>query len=181
MAYNSTIITQKKNLACGHFDYNFSRNRCKQCATVEDFNTKMEKEVESEGFGDLIKDADALFSKWVRMSAADKNGIATCYTCGDQKRWQEQQCGHYISRSNLYLRWDLRNARVQCEICNCHKHGNMLAFGKRLELEFPNITEILYEESKLVYKPTREEVRQIISEFTDKIVGLKYVKNNVDL
>ena len=133
----------------------------------------MEKEVEAEGFSDLTKDADALFSKYVRMNAADKKGFAACYTCDTEKRWQEQQCGHYISRANLYLRWDLRNARVQCELCNCHKHGNMLTFGKRLELEFPNITEILYEESKLVYKPTREEVRQIISEYTIKIENIK--------
>lgn len=173
MPYNSTIIVRKKNLKCGHYDYPFSRGRCKQCATIEDFNTRMEKEVENEGFGDLIKDADVLFSKYVRMSAADKKGEVACYTCGTKKRWQEQQCGHYISRSNLFLRWDLRNVRVQCELCNCHKHGNMLTFGKLLEIEHPGITEILYEESKLVYKPTREEVKQIIAEYTLKIENLK--------
>ena len=136
MGYNSTIITRKKNLKCGHFDYNFSRGRCKQCATVEDFNTRMEEELTEEGFGDLIKDADALFSKWIRMKDGGINGIVPCYTCGTEKRWQEQQCGHYISRTNLYLRFDPRNARVQCELCNCHKHGNMLVFGKKLKWNF---------------------------------------------
>ncbi len=35
MGYNSTIVTKKKNLSCGHFDYNFSKGRCKQCATID--------------------------------------------------------------------------------------------------------------------------------------------------
>lgn len=36
MAYNSTIISKKKNLSCGCYDFNFSKNRCRKHATIED-------------------------------------------------------------------------------------------------------------------------------------------------
>ena len=42
MGYNSTIITKKKNLKCGHFDFNFSKGRCKQCATIESTKKRAE-------------------------------------------------------------------------------------------------------------------------------------------
>ncbi len=36
MPYNSTIKVSKKELPCGHFDFNFSKGRCKSCAQKED-------------------------------------------------------------------------------------------------------------------------------------------------
>lgn len=42
MPYNSTIISKKKNLKCGHFDFNFSKSRCKLCATIESTTKRAE-------------------------------------------------------------------------------------------------------------------------------------------
>lgn len=44
MAY-STIRPKKKLLSCGCFDFNFSKNRCKQCATFEDSKKRIEKQI----------------------------------------------------------------------------------------------------------------------------------------
>src|SRR5215831_11907532 len=107
MRFNSTIIPKKKNLICGHFDYAFSKGRCKQCATIEDTLIRInEAEEKEDNLSELIKECDALFSKYIRLKNADKNGMVKCYTCSDKKRWQEQQCGHYISRYNMFLRFD---------------------------------------------------------------------------
>jgi hypothetical protein len=175
MAYNSTIkVKQKICKSCGRLSYIFSKGRCEDCSRIEDFNKREEKEtLKEEDLRGLIEDADALFSRWIRLKYSDKNGMAICYTCGVKKRFQEMQCGHYISRKSYLLRWDERDCRVQCEYCNCHKHGNLAEFGRRLELENPGITEILLEESRIVYKPTREELRAIIAEFTEKLKRFK--------
>lgn len=37
MIRNSTIQPKKKQLLCGHFNYAFSKGRCRSCATIEDF------------------------------------------------------------------------------------------------------------------------------------------------
>jgi len=174
MRYNSTIIPKKRKLDCGCFDYPFSKNRCKMHATIEDTHKRITEFVEKEeGLPELITEADELFSKYIRLKNADKNGNVICYTCGNELRWQDSQCGHYISRSCLFLRWDDRNVRVQDNFCNCIKHGNLAIFGQKLEQEHSGITEILYEESKIIYKPTREEMKNLITELKIKLKSWK--------
>src|SRR5687767_8681333 len=178
MGFNSTIIRKKKPCKrCGVPSYIFSKGRCKQCSTIEDTAARMEEYAEQEakedGLTELIKQADEVFSKWLRKSQANKSGMVLCYTCDSVMRYQAAQAGHYIKRGNLFLRWDPRNLRVQGECCNIFKDGNYPEFTKRLEAERPGITQILYEESLVVYKPTRDEVRAIINEYTHKLKQLK--------
>lgn len=178
MAFNSTIRSKKKVCTrCGKDCYWFSKKRCVDCARIEDSLARMEAdtehEIQREGLSDLIKVADEVFSKWLRQSQADKDGTVSCYTCDLNMRWQNAQCGHYVRRGNLFLRWDTRNTRIQGECCNIHKDGNYPEYTKRLEEERPGITTILYEESHLVYKPSREEIRGIINEYSLKLKQLK--------
>jgi hypothetical protein len=131
------------------------------------------KIIEDDGLSYLIHDCDVLFSKYIRLKYSDKAGMAECFTCGNKKGWQEQQCAHYVKRGNLFLRWDERNARVCCQVCNEYKHGNYLVYTRNLELQHPGITEILMEESRIVYKPTRDELKSIIADMTEKLSKLK--------
>lgn len=177
-AYNSTIRVKKKICkSCGREDFIFSRGRCARCAKIEDVLNAVEEEgsriIEEEWLSDLIQRADEVYSTWLRMSSADENGYVSCYTCDRVMRWQAAQCGHYIKRGNLLLRHDPRNTRVQGKCCNEYKGGNYLEFTKRLEAEHPGITDILTEESVVVYKPTRQEINGIITEYNRKIKLLK--------
>lgn len=177
-AFNSTIkIKEKICIRCGKPCFWFSKKRCATCSKIEDTFARMEQEsqqeLEKDGLQDLIKEADDIYSKWLRLSNADKNGTVSCYTCDLNMRWQVAHCGHYIKRGNLFLRFDPRNTKVQGECCNIHKGGNYLEYSKRLEAEHPGITEILYQEGVLVYKPTRDEIRGIINEYTQKFKLLK--------
>ncbi len=122
-----------------------------------------------EGLSDLIKEADAIYSKWLRKSQADNFGIVSCYTCDKRMRWEDSQCGHYIKRGNLFLRFDPRNTKIQGECCNIFLHGNYAEFTKRLEFEHPGLPEYLTEEALLVHKPTRDEIKSIILDYTHKL------------
>jgi hypothetical protein len=125
------------------------------------------------GLNDLIDDADAVFSKFVRLGAVIEGDFLNCFICGIPIRWQEAQAMHYIKRGNLYLRWDVRNVKPGCEECNVFKDGNYVEYTRRLEEEHPGITAILQEESNLIYKPTRDEIRGIIAEYSTKFSKLK--------
>lgn len=176
--HNSTIkVNRKECKSCGKKAYIFSKGRCADCARIEDTQKRMEEEservIEEENLSYLIADADAVFSQYIRLKYADKRGLVGCYTCGTIKHWTLQQCGHFMKRGHLYLRWDERNCRVQDDRCNEFHQGNMKEFTLRLEKESPGITDILKEESALVYKPTRDEIRKIISEYTIKVKELK--------
>lgn len=171
--FNSTIDRKLKICkSCGKPSYIFSRGRCVDCARQED-NKDVVEDAGGESLSNLFDDLDTLFSLIVRMSAADHNGIARCYTCNDKHTWQSLQCGHYISRKCGYLRHDFRNARPQCNTCNVVKRGNLAEYGRRLEMEKPGITEILLEESRIVHKWSREELRGMVVEFNKQLVILK--------
>lgn len=176
MGYNSTIITKQKICRnCGKSRYIFSKGRCKECSVIEDSLKRIsEAEMSDVSFSDLINELDTLVSNYVRNSAKDENGLVQCYTCPTQLPVAQMQAGHYISRYCMLLRFDYaRNIRPQCAYCNCGKHGNLSIFGQRLEEEHKGITEILYEESQIVYKYSKEELKSLIVEMKQKINKLK--------
>jgi len=71
------------------------------------------------------KALDDIFSKWVRLKDADKNGFCTCVTCGKTAHYKKMQAGHYVSRSHMATRWVPENVHVQCPFCNIFKKGAM--------------------------------------------------------
>lgn len=170
--YNSTIKIKKKICKnCKQEKYIFSRGRCSDCARIQDNQDVVEEETEPLAY--LINDLDTLFSLIVRMSAADSEGMATCYTSGKKDHWTKMDNGHYISRKCMFLRWDFRNSRVQSIEDNRFKHGNLPEYGKRLENENPGITEILLEESRIVHKWDREELKAMAVDFNKRVLELK--------
>ncbi len=126
------------------------------------------------GLPEIIEKLDDLVSQWVRYSAVDEYGLVNCYTCSKRFKPADLDAGHYVTRECMYLRFDTsRNIRPQCHICNRSNYGMAATFGKRLELEMPGVTEILLEESRLVHKWNRDELKQMILEFEQKIKQLK--------
>ena len=83
------------------------------------------------------------------------------------------QNGHFMKRGNLYLRHDERNCRPQESYCNEYLHGNMAEYTKRLDEESKGLPDILRAEAAIVHKPTRDEIRQVIAEYTPKVKHLK--------
>ena len=182
--HNSTIEKKQKTcVRCGKPCFWFSKKRCQSCAKIEDTFSRMEKSsdknIEEEGLMDLVKEADSLVSLYVRLKNADEFGNVQCYTCPTILPYSEMQAGHYISRAVMLLRFDMsRNLRPQCPTCNCLKHGNLAVYSQNLEKEKPGLPDILYEESVLVYKVNREEVRAIIAEYKPKVEKLKKQLNH---
>lgn len=173
--HNSTIrVREKICISCGKPCFWFSRKRCQQCARVEDFHAKEEKLITEDNLQDMVADLDILVSKWVRLSAAEPDGLVKCFTCNDRLLPSELDAGHYITRSCMHLRFDtIRNIRPQCRVDNRAKYGKAAIFGQNLEKEMPGVTEILLEESRIIYKYTRDELRSLIIEFTQKLRTLQ--------
>lgn len=175
---NSTIIVKKKKcVSCGKDCFWFSKKRCADCSRIEDFGKRLEKEnekiIQEEDLSGLIEDADIVISQYIRLKSADKNGMVKCFTCGDIKHWTVTDAGHYISRSHLYLRWDERNLKPQCQPCNRLNYGELAKYSERLNEICQGLPDILRSEATIVHKPSRDEIRQIIAEYTPKVKTLK--------
>jgi len=76
----------------------------------------------------LKEDAWSLFSLYIRLKYADRNGYVTCVTCGTTKHYKEMQAGHFIDSRNNSVLFNEMLVHPQCYSCNCIKHGNKVAY-----------------------------------------------------
>lgn len=79
-----------------------------------------------------------LCKKVVRSRYKNEDESWNCFTCGrriDEAR--KAQTGHFIPSGGCgaYLRYDLRNLRIQCYNCNINLGGNGAEFYRRMILE----------------------------------------------
>jgi hypothetical protein len=94
--------------------------------------SKKPKKIRTRTQKSLKKELWSLVSRYVRMSAADRNGNCTCYTCGTVGHWKEMQAGHGVSGRGNAILFELKVIRPQCYPCNMHKHGNYEVFIPKL-------------------------------------------------
>lgn len=81
-----------------------------------------------------------IFSKFIRLSYADKNCMVSCFTCGSVHKWSVQrgtmQAGHFIGKRDCPpLTFDEKNVRPQCNSCNSKGQGLQYLFGIALSEE----------------------------------------------
>jgi hypothetical protein len=70
------------------------------------------------------KQADKVFSEFIRLRDADEYGRVSCCTCPKIAHWKEMTCGHWISRGVLATRYDESNCHPQCWGCQAKHLGN---------------------------------------------------------
>lgn len=134
------------------------------------FDKNKKKEVDTkEDLSGLIEDLDTIFSKYIRIKHANSDGIVECYTSEVPMRWQEAQCGHYISRGNMATRFLEANCRPQSQYDNCFLHGNIEVFASKLEEEHFGITEWLQEQARQITKFTSDELKGMIVDYRMKL------------
>lgn len=111
----------------------------------------------------LKKELDSVFSQYIRLLYATKDGMVTCCTCGCVKHWKEMQNGHYESRQYLSLRYDDFNCFPQCVGCNIFKQGNYTEYARYLLRNFgPERLEYLNKKKQEItkYFPYQEKINQ---------------------
>jgi|688.fasta_scaffold174778_5 hypothetical protein len=126
----------------------------------------------------IIQDLDDAMSQYIRIKNADANGIVQCYTCSWKGRWQDADCGHFVSRGTMLLRWDTRNLKVQCKNCNQMNYGNIECYAANLNKDTPGLSDQLFEEAKEPHKWTRDDLKEMLIDIRAK---LKLVKTKINV
>ena len=117
----------------------------------------------------LIKKLDVVFSKYIRLSNADKKGYCTCVTCGKKFFWKEIQAGHFMSRKHYSTRWNEDNVKPQCVACNVYRAGEQYKYSLYLGNK---LSEQLYMQSKEIRKFTSIELEEMFDVYNSKINDL---------
>lgn len=179
--FNSTIQRKKKRCSdCRQMAYIWGHGRCEPCARVYNAtkNDEKESEEDTESVAILKKDADVLFSRLIRLRAAEpETGICYCYICHSPVHYTEAQAMHYVGRVDSSLRLHPKNVRVGDKKCNEYLDGNLKKYAERLDDEEKDLSEWLYVEGNKPYKFWREELKQMIADFHREILHLKKLKN----
>lgn len=110
----------------------------------------------------LVNELDRIFSRIIRLRAADEYSNCKCFTCKANKHWSMMQCGHFVSRGNTQLRWEFINNKVQCKSCNEGLAGNLKVYAENLDKEQPGLSEQLIEKGREVYSWTLDELKQLL-------------------
>ncbi len=120
---------------------------------------------------------DGIFSKVIRMSAANIDGMAPCVTCGKSFYWKCMDTGHWVPRANLATRYDIRNVGPQCQTCNRFNDGEVEKFEQYIaEFHGKNMPWILKSKAReiVVSMPWDD----LIFEWSGKLAALVAVQEN---
>lgn len=119
---------------------------------------------------------DIWFSRWVRLNAADDNGIVQCVTCGKFGSVKHMENGHYVKRSVMAARYSEMNCNVQCNHCNWVLQGNdakyrqflVDKYGENkvllLEATKRNTTKLSSGDIKIMIEHYKSEVNRLLKE-----------------
>lgn len=77
------------------------------------------------------KKLDQVFSQYIR--ARDQH---ICFTCSKSMESKNSQCGHFVPRQYLSVRYDERNCHAQCYACNLLYNGQPSAYAARLTRDY---------------------------------------------
>lgn len=81
----------------------------------------------------IKKKAWDIYSKYIRIMAANPDGLVDCVTCGKFYHWKKIQAGHFVSGRSARILFADKNVHPQCYACNCILSSNWEAYFKFME------------------------------------------------
>ena len=116
---------------------------------------------------------DRIFSRWIRLRAANRFGGVKCVTCNAVVPWKEIHCGHFINRGYTATRFDPMNCHPQCVACNIFKDGNLKIYAIYLEKLEPGLPDRLQNQADNgpVYEPNWGELKSEVKEMLEKTIS----------
>lgn len=118
----------------------------------------------------LIDDLDDIFSIWVRRTHEEENGVIRCFTCRRPMLFKTAQNGHFITRKKMSVRWEPKNCKPQCYVCNILNEGEKAKFAIALG---PETVEWLEQKKTNRMIVDRFVVGALIEEYKQKVADLK--------
>ena len=77
---------------------------------------------------------DKVFSLYIRLrdSRPYRYRAFRCISCGEPKPFEMMDCGHFVSRNCMALRWNEQNCSGECSACNRFHSDHLIGYRKNL-------------------------------------------------
>lgn len=114
--------------------------------------------------------ANAVYSRYIRLSHADSYGLVLCYTCNTRLPWKSSQCGHGITGRNNAVLYMEDVCRPQCVGCNIMGRGQIPKFQAKLVVELgkERFADLIVEAAQVV-KYTIPQYQDIEAKYKEKL------------
>lgn len=125
----------------------------------------------------LMDKADRAFSLYIRTrdSQIFEGKYFQCLSCGRVLPIEQADCGHYVNRQHMSLRFSGLNCHAQCRKCNRFMEGNQQDYRKGLIKKIGEDKVQLLEAAKHVSnKITNFELEHIAKHFKAETKNFKY-------
>lgn len=125
----------------------------------------------------LMRKADEAFSLFIRTrDSQDFDGRAfCCISCGRPLPIEQADCGHYINRQHMSLRFSELNCNAQCRKCNRFMEGNNSGYRQGLIQKIGEQKVVLLEAQKYAEnKMTNFELEIIAKHYKEETKKFKY-------
>ena len=124
----------------------------------------------------LTAKCDLWMSRYVRALAVIDD-LVECSTCGCKKPPELMENGHYVKRTNMSTRFELRNTSPQCPGCNHSNDGESDLMADYLDRTWgPGTAEKMKILGRQIKKYSREELEKIADKYhtwTNEILAEK--------
>jgi len=121
---------------------------------------------------------DRIFSEFIRLRDSNKDGYFMCISCGKLVHWKEGDCGHFINRQHMSLRFSEKNCNGQCRSCNRWDEGNNIGYMRGLVKKYgASIIDELYVKKHHTSKLTDFEAKTMIDYYKEEVKRLKETKD----
>lgn len=133
---------------------------------------KKTKKVKSPSKSSLRKKADSIFSTYIRLRDADKNGVVKCPLCWARMFWKQAQNMHFIKRSCWLYRYDEDNCHAWCYRCNVVLNGNYIIYTRYMQNRYgiEAVDKMIANNKKLNTERSKKDYEKIINRYSEKII-----------
>ena len=118
-----------------------------------------------------------IFSKYIRLKYADRNGYVKCVTCGKRDHYKNLHAGHFIDGRNNSILFNERLVFPQCFHCNSKLMGclagNKVSYTLFMLKRYSKKQIEEFESMKFQTKKMGiSDFKDIEEKYLDKLVGL---------
>lgn len=120
---------------------------------------------------------DEIFSKYIHLRDADENGYCKCISSGKIQHWKDMDCGHFINRKHMSLRYNEINCNAQSRLDNRFDEGNIEGYRRGLVKKYgEEMIDKLYAAKNQTKKFTQSEIKIMIKHYKQQVDELLKLK-----
>lgn len=163
------LHAEEKKLEKKHQSSLAARTKIKRWKNAKPLSSTKVKKPKKPSRSKLVRKLDSIFSRYIRLINADKDGMVVCTTSGERIHRKNIQNGHYISRWNYKYRRDEKNCHPQSYVDNVLKNWNYKVYTMVMIRKYGELlVEEMINDKELIKIPTSWIIEKI--EYYTKLV-----------